>query len=129
MGRKLVNETSKTPAEKQLQKQEKELKKRLDKVDQVLGNPNSGKVGRPPGGRKGTEKDISAPTSAEKAAIYNKSNNKKSEPANSDSGSDNRDSSSDSESSDSDCHYAALLSYWFAKINKSRILSSHTFQL
>ena len=105
MGGKLVDETSKTPAKEQLQKQEKELKKRLDEVDQVLGNPpnSSGKVGRPPGGRKSTEKDMSVATSAEKAAINNKSNNKKSEAANnSDSSSENSDSSSDSESSDSD---------------------------
>ena len=105
MGGKLVDETSKTPAKEQLQKQEKELKKRLDEVDQVLGNPpnSSGKVGRPPGGRKSTEKDMSVPTSAEKAAINNKSNNKKSEAGNnSDSSSENSDSSSDSESSDSD---------------------------
>jgi len=105
MGGKLVDETSKTPAKEQLQKQEKELKKRLDEVDQVLGNPpnSSGKVGRPPGGRKSTEKDMSVATSAEKAAINNKSNNKKSEAGNnSDSSSENSDSSSDSESSDSD---------------------------
>ena len=55
MGRKLVDETSKTPAKEQLQKQEKELKKRLNEVDQVLMNPSSAKPGTR-GGRKSTEK-------------------------------------------------------------------------
>ena len=73
MGRKLVDETSKTPAKEQLQKQEKELKKRLNEVDQVLMNPGSAKPGTR-GGRKSTEKAetaaaasaSSAPNSAEK---------------------------------------------------------------
>ena len=64
--------------------------------------PARGKVGRSPAGRKSTEKDISASTSAEKAATNKKSNNKKSQAANSDSSSDNSNSSSDSKSSDSD---------------------------
>ena len=92
MGRKLVDETSKTPAKEQLQKQEKELKKRLNEVDQVLGPSGKGR-----GGRKSTEKsDISVPSSAEKPPKPKKSE----ENDGSDSSSDS--SSSDSESSDSD---------------------------
>ena len=93
MGRKLVDETSKTPAKEQLQKQEKELKKRLNEVDQVLGPSGKGR-----GGRKSTEKsDISVPSSAEKPG---KPPKKSDNDNGSDSSSDS--SSSDSESSDSD---------------------------
>ena len=97
-GKKLVDETSKTPAKEQLQKQEKELKKRLNEVDQALSNPSSGK-GRP--GRKSTEMAASGagPSTSDKPAGET-IKPKKSE--NSDSSSDNSDSSSDSESSDSD---------------------------
>ena len=98
-GKKLIDETSKTPAKEQLQKQEKELKKRLNEVDQALSNPNSGK-GRP--GRKSTEMSA-APgpsTSSGDKPAGETVKPKKSE--NSDSSSDNSDSSSESESSDSE---------------------------
>ena len=107
MGRKLVDETSKTPAKEQLQKQEKELKKRLNEVDQVLMNPGSAKPGTR-GGRKSTEKAetaaaaaavSSAPNSAEKPSSAAKL---KAKGEGSDSSSEGSDSSSDSESSDSD---------------------------
>ena len=108
MGRKLVDETSKTPAKEQLQKQEKELKKRLNEVDQVLMNPSSAKPGTR-GGRKSTEKAetaaaaaaaaSSAPNSAEKPSSAAKL---KAKGEGSDSSSEGSDSSSDSESSDSD---------------------------
>merc|ERR1719342_1929286 len=49
-GRKLVDETSKTPAKVQLQKQENDLKKRLHEVEKVIG-PTSSKGQR---GRKRT---------------------------------------------------------------------------
>ena len=90
MGRKLVDETSKTPAKEQLQKQEKELKKRLNEVDQVLGPSGKGR-----GGRKSTEKS-DVPSSAEKPPKPKKADTE----GGSDSSSDS--SSSDSESSDSD---------------------------
>ena len=107
MGRKLVDETSKTPAKEQLQKQEKELKKRLNEVDQVLMNPGSAKPGTR-GGRKSTEKAetaaaaaaSSAPNSAEKPSSAAKLKAKGE--GGSDSSSEGSDSSSDSESSDSD---------------------------
>ena len=103
MGRKLVDETSKTPAKEQLQKQEKELKKRLNEVEASLGqNPAKGN-GR--GGRKSLDKEAPAPGSAEK--LPTPSSGSKSKGKNESKGGDSdsssgSDSSSDSDSSDSD---------------------------
>jgi len=92
-GRKLVDETSKTPAKEQLQKQENDLKKRLHEVEKVIG-PTSAKGQR---GRKSTEKsETPLNASAEKAPAKPKKNE------NSDSSSDNSDSSSESSESESD---------------------------
>jgi len=91
-GRKLVDETSKTPAKEQLQKQENDLKKRLHEVEKVIG-PTSSKGQR---GRKSTEKETPLNASAEKAPVKPKKNE------NSDSSSDNSDSSSESSESESD---------------------------
>ena len=108
MGRKLVDETSKTPAKEQLQKQEKELKKRLNEVEASLGQGSTAK-GNGRGGRKSLEKEAAAPGSAEKAptpssgskAKANKSGNESKGGGESDSSSGS-ESSSDSDSSDSD---------------------------
>ena len=105
MGRKLVDETSKTPAKEQLQKQEKELKKRLNEVEASLGqNPAKGN-GR--GGRKSLDKEASAPGSAEKLPTPSSGSGSKSKGKNESKGGDSdsssgSDSSSDSDSSDSD---------------------------
>ena len=45
-GKKLVDETSKTPAKEQLTNKEKELKKRLDEVQQSLGPAKPSRSGR-----------------------------------------------------------------------------------
>lgn len=105
MGRKLVDETSKTPAKEQLQKQEKELKKRLNEVEASLGQNATKGNGR--GGRKSLDKEaVTAPGSAEKLpqpSSGSKSNKSKNESKGGDSDSSSgSDSSSDSDSSDSD---------------------------
>jgi len=103
MGRKLVDETSRTPAKEQLQKQEKELKKRLNEVEQSLGQNTSTAKGTARGGRKSTDKDLTAPVSAEKLATTNSGLKTKGKAgAESDSSSEGSESSSDSESSDTD---------------------------
>jgi len=95
LGRKLVDETSKTPAKEQLSDKEKQMKKRLDEIQQSLGG-NAPTAKRP--GRTSTE---STPSSAEKKT--GKSPGKKPEnPASDSSGDSSGESSSDSDSSDSD---------------------------
>ena len=69
------------------------MKKRLDEIQQSLGG--SGQTAKPSRTRPSTERDISAPNSAEKPKPVNDN------PA-SDSSSDSGDSSSESDSSDSD---------------------------
>ena len=69
------------------------MKKRLDEIQQSLGG--SGQTAKPSRHRPSTERDISAPNSAEKPKPVNDT------PA-SDSSSDSGDSSSESDSSDSD---------------------------
>lgn len=106
MGRKLVDETSKTPAKEQLQKQEKELKKRLNEVEASLGQNATKGNGR--GGRKSLDKEtsVAAPGSAEKLpqpSSGSKSNKSKNESKGGESDSSSgSESSSDSDSSDSD---------------------------
>ena len=104
--RKLVDETSKTPAKEQLQKQEKELKQRLNEVEASLGQKSSAARGNGRGGRKSLEKEAPAPGSAEKLPTPSsgskskvKTENNKGGDSDSSSGSD---SSSESDSSDSD---------------------------
>merc|ERR1719192_3214166 len=93
LGRKLVDETSKTPAKEQLSAKENQMKKRLDEIQQSLGG--SGQTAKPSRTRPSTERDASAPNSAEKPKPVNEN------PA-SDSSSDSGDSSSESDSSDSE---------------------------
>ena len=93
LGRKLVDETSKTPAKEQLSAKENQMKKRLDEIQQSLGG--SGPTAKPTRTRPSTEREASAPNSAEKPKPVNDA------PA-SDSSSDSGDSSSESDSSDSD---------------------------
>jgi len=93
LGRKLVDETSKTPAKEQLSAKETQMKKRLDEIQQSLGG--SGPTAKPTRTRPSTEREASAPNSAEKPKPVNDA------PA-SDSSSDSGDSSSESDSSDSD---------------------------
>jgi len=106
--RKLVDETSKTPAKEQLQKQEKELKQRLNEVEASLGQKSSAARGNGRGGRKSLEKEAAAPGSAEKLPTPSsgskskvKSGTESAKGGESDSSSGS-DSSSESDSSDSD---------------------------
>ena len=69
-GRKIVDETSKTPAKEQLQTQENDLKNRLHVVEKVI-NPTSSKGQR---GSKSTEKETPLNASAEKAPVKPKKN-------------------------------------------------------